>query len=192
MLTTAALAPGNASTLEALCEPSRRPAHPSPEVLQFRPRPRCCVQLSTSTPRPRSCVWTGTTPSAARLLAMLRDPVPSLLPIPEPCMRAPPYVCCWTTCKRRVHKIAQAVVLLWRADGRVAAFLDDLYVVPERAAPLLRVVTGEVERGAGVNAARCRRLRPGRFVRQPAPRAAWLRRSLRAHRLPRSGSSPSR
>ena len=41
-----------------------------------------------------------------------------------------------------------------RPDERLAAFLDDLYVVtlPERAAPLLRVVTGEVERGAGVEA----------------------------------------
>ena len=39
-------------------------------------------------------------------------------------------------------------------DERLAAFLDDLNVVtvPERAAPLLWVVTGEVERGAGVEA----------------------------------------
>ena len=38
--------------------------------------------------------------------------------------------------------------------ARLAAFLDDLYVVtgPDRAAPLLRVITGEVERGAGVEA----------------------------------------
>ena len=36
---------------------------------------------------------------------------------------------------------------------RLAAFLDDLYVVtgPDCAAPLLRVVTGEVERGAGAD-----------------------------------------
>ena len=41
-----------------------------------------------------------------------------------------------------------------RPDERLAAFLDDLYVVtvPERAAPLPRVVTSEVERGAGVEA----------------------------------------
>ena len=41
MLTAAALAPGNAATLEALTDPARRPPHPlrspAPEVLQYRP-----------------------------------------------------------------------------------------------------------------------------------------------------------
>ncbi|CAE7715571.1 unnamed protein product, partial [Symbiodinium sp. KB8] len=47
--------------------------------------------------------------------------------------------------------LVAASASLW-PDERLAAFLDDLYVVtvPERAAPLLRVVTGDVERGAGV------------------------------------------
>ena len=52
------------------------------------------------------------------------------------------------------HDSLVAASAALRAGEYLAAFLDDLYVVtvPERAAPLLHVVTGEVERGAGVEA----------------------------------------
>ena len=52
------------------------------------------------------------------------------------------------------HDSLVAASAALRPDERLAAFLDDLYVVtvPGRTAPLLRVVTSEVERGAGVEA----------------------------------------
>ena len=52
------------------------------------------------------------------------------------------------------HDSLVAASAALRPDERFAAFLDDLYVVtvPGRTAPLLRVVTSEVERGAGVEA----------------------------------------
>ncbi|OLQ02944.1 hypothetical protein AK812_SmicGene14193 [Symbiodinium microadriaticum] len=52
------------------------------------------------------------------------------------------------------HDSLVAASATLRAGEYLAAFLDDLYVVtvPERAAPLLRIVTGEVERSACVEA----------------------------------------
>ena len=115
--------------------------------------------------------------SRATILAKLRDTVPSLLPFTR-AMYARTSTYLWWDDEGRVHDIAQAegveqgdplapglyalgqhdslvaASASLRPDERLAAFLDDLYVVtvPERAAPLLRVVTGEVERGAGVEA----------------------------------------
>ena len=115
--------------------------------------------------------------SRATILAKLRDTVPSLLPFTR-AMYACTSTYLWWDDEGRVHDIAQAegveqgdplapglyalgqhdslvaASASLRPDERLAAFLDDLYVVtlPERAAPLLRVVTGEVERGAGVEA----------------------------------------
>ena len=115
--------------------------------------------------------------SRATILAKLRDTVPSLLPFTR-AMYARTSTYLWWDDEGRVHDIAQAegveqgdplapglyalgqhdslvaASASLRPDERLAAFLDDLYVVtvPERAAPLLRVITGEVERGAGVEA----------------------------------------
>ena len=115
--------------------------------------------------------------SRATILAKLRDTVPSLLPFTR-AMYARTSTYLWWDDDGRVHDIAQAegvehgdplapglyvlgqhdslvaASASLRPDERLAAFLDDLYVVtvPERAAPLLRVVTSEVERGAGVEA----------------------------------------
>ena len=115
--------------------------------------------------------------SCATILAKLRDTVPSLLPFTR-AMYACTSTYLWWDDEGRVHDIAQAegveqgdplapgiyalgqhdslvaASASLRPDERLAAFLDDLYVVtvPERAAPLLRVVTSEVERGAGVEA----------------------------------------
>ena len=115
--------------------------------------------------------------SCATILAKLRDTVPSLLPFTR-AMYACTSTYLWWDDEGRVHDIAQAegveqgdplapgiyalgqhdslvaASASLRPDVRLAAFLDDLYVVtvPERAAPLLRVVTSEVERGAGVEA----------------------------------------
>ena len=115
--------------------------------------------------------------SRATILAKLRDIVPLLLPFTR-AMYARTSTYLWWDDEGRVHDIAQAegveqgdplapglyalgqhdslvaASASLRPDERLAACLDDLYVVtlPERAAPLLRVVTGEVERGAGVEA----------------------------------------
>ena len=115
--------------------------------------------------------------SRATILAKLRDTVPSLLPFTR-AMYARTSTYLWWDDEGRVHDIVQAegveqgdplapglyalgqhdslvaASASLRPDERLAAFLDDLYVVtvPERAAPLRRVVTGEVERGAGVEA----------------------------------------
>ena len=115
--------------------------------------------------------------SRATILAKLRDTVTSLLPFTR-AMYARTSTYLWWDDEGRVHDIAQAegveqgdplapglyalgqhdslvaASASLRPDEQLAAFLDDLYVVtlPERAAPLLRVVTGEVERGAGVEA----------------------------------------
>ena len=112
--------------------------------------------------------------SRATRLAKLRDTIPSLLPFTR-AMYARTSTYLWWDDKGRVHDIEGveqgdplapglyalgqhdslvAASASLRPDERLAAFLDDLYVVtvPERAAPLLRVVTGEVARGAGVEA----------------------------------------
>ena len=105
--------------------------------------------------------------SRATILAKLRDAVPSLLPFARAMYARTSTYLWWDDAGRR-HEIAQAggveqgdplVPGLYalgqhdslvaasaslRAGEYLAAFLDDLYVVtvPERAAPLLRVVTG--------------------------------------------------
>ena len=168
--------------------------------------------------------------SRATILAKLRDTVPSLLPVARAMYARTSTYLWWDDAGRR-HEIAQAegveqgdplapglyalgqhdslvaASTALRAGEYLAAFLDDLYVVtvPERAAPLLRVVTGEVERGAGVeaNLGKTRvynaaggdappgiaRPRPGRLVRQPAPCSARIRCSRRAHRSPPTSSA---
>ena len=115
--------------------------------------------------------------SRATILAKLRDTVPALVPFAR-AMYARTSTYLWWDDEGRVHEIAQAegveqgdplapgFYALGQHDSlvaasaslqppeRLAAFLDDLYVVtgPDRTAPLLHVVTGEVERGAGVEA----------------------------------------
>ena len=115
--------------------------------------------------------------SRATIPAKLRGTVPALVPFAR-AMYARTSTYLWWDDEGRVHEIAQAegveqgdplapgFYALGQHDSlvaasaslqpteRLAAFLDDLYVVtgPDRAAPLLRVVTGEVERGAGVEA----------------------------------------
>ena len=115
--------------------------------------------------------------SRATILAKLRNTVPALVPFAR-AMYARTSTYLWWDDEGRVHEIAQAegveqgdplapgFYALGQHDSlvaasaslqpteRLAAFLDDLYIItgPDRAAPLLRVVTGEVERGAGVEA----------------------------------------
>ena len=115
--------------------------------------------------------------SRATILAKLRDTVPSLLPFARAMYARTSTYLWWDDAGRR-HEIAQAegvepgdplapglyalgqhdslvaASATLRAGEYLAAFLDDLYVVtvPERAAPLLRIVTGEVERSACVEA----------------------------------------
>ena len=158
--------------------PARFSSHCRPEPVPTAWR-RCCVQLSNSTPGPRSSLSMGevlTIPSAAQLYLPSYGTV-SLLSFTR-AMYARTSTHLWWDDGGRVHDIAQAegveqgdplapglyalgqhdslvaASASLRPDERLAAFLDDLYVVtvPERAAPLLRVVTGEVERGAGVEA----------------------------------------